>query len=141
VPGVDGGVAEGEQQVRLAGSRGPDKAEIFGGADPLQGPEVVEGGSGHRGDCEVVLGEGLGDGESGLAASGACVGGVPGGDLGLDQGAEELLGVPPLRLGGDQQFGCEPAHGGHLQPFQAVVEVGGQRRWCRRHRLSSPMIL
>ena len=59
VPGVDGGVAEGEQQVRLAGSRGPDEAEVFGGPDPLQGPEVVEGGPGHRGHCEVVLGEGF----------------------------------------------------------------------------------
>ena len=74
-------------------------------------------------------------GKHGLAAAGAGVGLVAGGDLGLDQGAEELLGVPPLGLGGDQQFGGEPAHGGHLQPFQPGGEVGGQGRRSWRHWL------
>jgi Bifunctional DNA primase/polymerase, N-terminal len=31
MPGVDGGVAEGQQQVGLAASRGSDEAEVLGG--------------------------------------------------------------------------------------------------------------
>ena len=50
-------------------------------------------------------------------------------DLGLDQGAQELLGVPPLRLRGDQQLGRQPAHRGHLQPTQPLVQV--RRQWRR----------
>ena len=72
---------------------------------------------------------------------GAGVGLVAGGDLGLDQGAQELLGVPPLGLGGDQQLGGEAAHRGHLQPFQPVVEVGRQRRRCGAHDGSPPSMI
>jgi hypothetical protein len=43
-------------------------------------------------------------------------------------GAQELLGVPPLGLGGDQQLGGQAAHRGEFEPLQPGVEVGGQRR-------------
>jgi hypothetical protein len=72
-----------------------------------------------------------------LPSSGAGVGCVAGGDLGLDESPEEFLGVPLLGLGGDEQFGGEAAHRGHLEPFQAFGEVGGQgRRGGGGHRLS-----
>src|SRR5215213_543684 len=52
-----------------------------------------------------------------LVASGcAGVGCVSGSDLGLHQGAEELLGVTLLRVRRHQQLGPEAAHRGHLQP-------------------------
>ena len=57
--------------MRLAGSRGADEAHVFRRPDPLQRGEVVERGPGHRRDSQVVVIEGLGDGESGLAAAGA----------------------------------------------------------------------
>ena len=62
----------------------------------------------------------------------AGVGGVAGGDLGVDQGAQQFLGCPPLGLGGDQQLGGELAHGGELEPAQPGGEVGCQRRRARR---------
>ena len=89
--------------------------------------------AGDRGGGEVELVEGLGDRERGGLEPGAGVGGVAGGDLGLDQGAQELLGGPALGLGGEQQLGGEAAHRGQLQPAQPVVQVGRQRRWGRGH--------
>ena len=48
VSGVDGGEAERDEQVALAGAGGSDQAEVLRGADPFQGGEVVEGGGGSR---------------------------------------------------------------------------------------------
>ena len=95
----------------------------------------MAGWDGGGGDVELV--EGLGDRERGLPHPGADVGGVAGGDLGLDQGAQELLGGPALGLGGDQQLGGELAHRGQFQPPQPGGQVGGQRR-CRRGHAGSP---
>jgi hypothetical protein len=39
-------------------------------------------------------------------------------DPGLDEWAQELLGVPAVGLRGDQQLGCQATHRGHLQPSQ-----------------------
>jgi hypothetical protein len=58
----------------------------------------------------------------------AGVGGVTGGDFGLDQSAQQLLGCPALGLRGLQEFGGEVAHGGELEPAQPVGEVGCQHR-------------
>ena len=66
------------------------------------------------------------------------VGLIPGRDLGFDQGAQELLGVPPLGAGGDQEFGGQAAHRGELEPAQPGGQVGGQRRRCRAHWSSPP---
>ena len=103
--------------------------------------EVVEGRRRDRGGGEVELVEGLDDRERGRPHPGAGVGLVAGGDLGLDQGAEELLGVPPLGLRGDQQLGGEAAHRGHLQPLQPVVQVGGQRRRAGGVTAGSPLAI
>ena len=130
VPGLDGGVAEGDEEVALAGAGGADQADVLRGADPFEDGEVVERRWRDRGRGDVELVEGLGDRERGVPQPGAGVGLVAGGDLGLDQGAQELLGGPPLGLGGDQQLGGEAAHRGQLQPLQPAFEVGGQRRRC-----------
>ena len=138
VAGVDRGRAEREQQVAIcrcrrgrSGTRSPRPGPIPGRRGSRTSPAAPRRRSGR-----IV--EGLGDREPGLAAAGGGVGGVPGGDLGLDQGAQELLRAPPLRLRGDQQLGCESAHRGHLQPFQPVVQVGGQRRRAGAVTTASP---
>jgi hypothetical protein len=54
-PGGDGGVAEGDEDVRLAGAGRPDEAEVLGGADPLERGEVVERGVRDRRQADVEL--------------------------------------------------------------------------------------
>jgi hypothetical protein len=79
-----------------------DQGEVLAAADPFQRGEVVERRSRDRGDRDVELLERLRDGEPrGLAPVGD-VGGVPGGDLGLDEGPQELFGAPTLGAGGDE---------------------------------------
>ena len=89
--------------------------------------EVVEGGRVDRGHGAVELVEGLDHGERRSLEPGAGVGGVPGGDLGLHQGAQQLLGCPPLGLRGAQQLRRQLTHGGQLEPAQPVGEVRRQR--------------
>ena len=72
----------------------------------------------------VELVEGLDDRERRGLEPGAGVGGVAGGDLGLDQGAQQLLGCPPLGLGGEHQLRGELAHRGQLEPAQPGGEMG-----------------
>ena len=55
-------------------------------------------------DAQVEFVQGLGHRERGGLQPGAGVGGVAGADLGLDQGAQQFLGCPPLGLGGEQQL-------------------------------------
>jgi hypothetical protein len=47
-PGPDGGDAEGDQDVALAGAGRPDRAQVLRGGDPFQGGEVVQGGGCQR---------------------------------------------------------------------------------------------
>ena len=46
VAGADGGDAQGDQDVALAGAGRADQAQVLGGGDPFQGGEVVQGGAG-----------------------------------------------------------------------------------------------
>src|SRR6266851_3723244 len=105
VPGVDGGDAEGDQDVALARSGRPDQAQILPGGDPFQGGEVVQGRAGDGAGGPVELVECLGDGERRGFHPGPGVGRVAGGDLGVDQGPQQFFGRPPLGLRGDQQAG------------------------------------
>jgi hypothetical protein len=66
-------------------------------------------------------------------------GGVAGVDLGLDQGAQQFLRCPALGLGGQEQFGGEPAHRSQFRPPQPLGQVGGQRQRGRDHD-SPPMV-
>src|SRR5919106_1651784 len=126
--GVDRGVAESYEDVALASAGRADQADVLGGAEPLQGCQVVErrAWDRRRGDVEGL--EGLGDREGGGLEPGAGVGRVAGRDLGVDERAEQLLRRPPLRLGGDEQFGGELAHGRELEPPQPRGQVRRQRR-------------
>jgi hypothetical protein len=56
VPGVDGRVAEGDEEVALAGPGRADEAEVLPAGDPLERREVVEGRrlDRRRGDVEVL---------------------------------------------------------------------------------------
>ncbi len=128
VPGVDGGDAEGDQDMALARAGRPDQAQILPGGDPFQRGEVVQGRAGDRARCAVQLVEGLDHGERRCFHPGPGVGGVAGGDLGVDQGAQQFLGCPPLGLRGDQQLGGELPDSGQLEPAQPGGDVGGQRR-------------
>src|SRR5262249_56588810 len=48
VPGGDGGVAERDEQVALAGAGGPDQTKIVGLGDPFEAGGGGEGGVGRR---------------------------------------------------------------------------------------------
>jgi hypothetical protein len=92
--GRDGGVAECDQQMRLAGPGGPDQAEVLLGANPLEAGQVVEGGLWNRGGLDLELVQALADGEAGDLDPCLQVGLIAGRDLGLDEGAEELVRCP-----------------------------------------------
>jgi hypothetical protein len=68
-------------------------------------------------------------GECGGFEPGGGVGCVAGGDLGVDQGAEQFLGCPPLGLRGEQELGGQVAHRGELEPPQPGFQVRCQRGW------------
>jgi hypothetical protein len=105
------------------------------GTNPFQARQVVEGGfrDGRGRDVEALYG--LGDGEGGGLEPVGGVGGIAGSDLGLHQGAQQLVGRPALGFGGQQHFGGGAAHRGQLQPPQATVQVQRQRWNLRgRHR-------
>jgi len=138
VAGFDRGVAGGDEQVGLAGAGGADQAQVLGCADPLESREVAHGGLGHRGRGDVEAVEGLDDGEAGLAVAAAPVGLVAGGDLGFDEGAQDLFGFPALGLGGLQDVRRDAAHRGELEPLEASFEVGGQRDGCGGHLVTCP---
>ena len=127
VPGAHGGDTERDQEVALAGAGRSDQGEVLPGGDPFQRGEVVQGGGRDAGHGAVELVEGLDHRERCGLEPGGGVGGVAGGDLGLDEGAQQFLGCPPLGLRGAQQFRGELAYRGQLEPAQPVDQVGGQR--------------
>src|SRR5687767_2055788 len=111
IPGFDGGAAEGDEVVALAGAGRPDEAQVVGAADPVERDQVVMAGLADGGLGEVELVEGLVDGK---ASSGEPVPGVrlvTGGDLQLNEDPQRLFGRPALRLRGEQQLGCLAADG------------------------------
>jgi hypothetical protein len=85
VAGLDCGDAERDEQVALAGACGTDPGRVFRGAYLFQAGQVVEGGGRDRGRFDVEVVECPVDGERGGLELVAGVGGVAGGDLGLDQ--------------------------------------------------------
>jgi hypothetical protein len=121
------------QDVALAGPGRADEADVVRGGDPFQAGEVVQCRGRDAGGGPVELVEGFGHRERGGLEPGAGVGGVPGADLGLDQGAQQLFGRPALGLGGDQQLGRELAHRGELEPAQPVDQVRREYRRLRAH--------
>ena len=100
---------------------GPMRVRFSLARDPFQGGEVGPGRGGmllaDRSNSSMVLS----DGEAGLLAAQPGVAGVAGGDLGLDQGPQQLFGCPALGLRGDQQLGGDAAHAGELEPAQPVA--------------------
>jgi hypothetical protein len=93
----------------------------------LERGQVVERGARHRRRGEVELVQGLDHRERGAPHPGAGVRLVPAGDLGLDQCAQELLGVPAVGLCGDQQLRGQLADGGELEPAEPGDQIGCQR--------------
>ena len=133
VSGVDGGDAERDEQVALAGAGRADQAEVLRGGDPFQGGEVVQGRGRDAGHGAVELVEGLDQRERRGLEPGGGVGGVAGGDLGLDEGAQQLLRCPALGLGGAQQLGGQLTHRGQLEPAQPVDQIGCEHRCLAGH--------
>ena len=84
--GGDGGVPERDQGVGFTGPGRADHREVLLRADPLERGEVRPGRGRDRGRGKVELLDRLDDGEPGGLEPGSFVGGVAGGDLGLDQG-------------------------------------------------------
>ena len=136
--GVDGVVSEGDEQVALARPGGSHETKILLGGDPLERHQVVERGTRDRRGVDVELVERLFDREGGGGQAASRVRRVARGDLGFDQGAQELLGAPALGLGHHQQFGSEAAYGTEAQAAEPGFEVGGERRWRGAHT-SPPM--
>src|SRR5260370_19008110 len=62
VPGVDGGDAEGDQDLAFAPSGRADQAQVLPGGDPFQGGEVIQGRAGDGAGGPVQC---LGGGERG----------------------------------------------------------------------------
>jgi hypothetical protein len=122
-------VAEGEEEVALAGAGGADEAEVLRGPDPFERREVVEGRLGDRGETEVELLEGLGDRETRGAQAHACVGVVSGGDLGVDEDPEDLFGLPTLRACGLQDLGGDRSDLGQLETLEPGDQISVE---CRR---------
>ena len=139
VSGFDGGTAEGDEVVALAGAGRSDDTEVVGAADPVQGDEVVVAGRRDRGLGEVELGERLDDGEAGRGHPGATVRFVAGGDLDVDEHPQCLFWCPALCLGGEQHVGCLTADRRQLEPFESGFDVAGQRGGggARAHARSS----
>ena len=107
VAGFDGGAAERDEVVGLAGAGGSDEAQVVGSADPVEGDQVVVAGRRDRGLGEVELVEGLDDGEPGgghpvAACSTRRVTAISS----VDEDAQGLFGCPALRLGGEQDVGA-----------------------------------
>jgi hypothetical protein len=103
--GLDGGVAEAEQQMRLAGAGRPDQAQILLGPDPLQAGQIVEGGLRYRGGLDLELLQALAQREAGELEAAMEVGLVASRDLRFDESAQELIGCPALGLGGLADLG------------------------------------
>jgi hypothetical protein len=152
VAGVDGGVAEPDQDVALAGARRTDDRQIVLGTNPFQAGQVVDSGLRDRGGSDIKTVDAFGDGERGGFEPVGFVGRIAGGDLGLDQGAQHFLGGPALCLGGQQDLGGTAAHRRQLEPPDPSVQIGGKRRNrlgdnsfradCGAHEaLPSPVIL
>jgi hypothetical protein len=93
-------------RMAFAGAGRPEQGQVLGGPDPFQRGQVVQRRQEYRGHGAVELVEGLGNREHRDLEPVTGVGGVAGGDLSLDQGAQELLGIPALRLRGHQQLGA-----------------------------------
>ena len=119
---------EPDQGVGLAGAGGPDDRQVLLCAYPFQAGQVVEHlAAGSRRRRRRTTSRVLVTGNAGGLESVDDVGGIPGGQLGFDQGAQHLFGGPALGLGGEQHFGCGAADRGQFQPAQPGVEIGGQR--------------
>lgn len=85
--GFDKGVAYGAEQVRLAGSRVPDRDEVAPRLDPVACREGFDLPLRHRGDGgEVERGQRLAAGEAGLGEVAADAAGLALGQLELGQG-------------------------------------------------------
>ena len=117
----------------MPSSRRSDQTQILLGGDPLEADQVVEGGSGDRRRVHVELVERLGHRERRALQAGPGVRCVTRGDLGLDQRAQELLGLPALGLGHHQQFGRQTAHGAEAESPQPCFEVRRESGRGRAH--------
>ena len=111
VAGFDGGAAEGDEVVGLAGAGRSDEAQVVGAADPVEGDQVVVAGRRDGGLGEVELVECLVDGEAGGGHPVAAVRLVAGGDLQFDEDPQGLFGRPALGPGGEQHLGRLAADG------------------------------
>ena len=127
VSGFDGGAAEPDEVVGLAGAGGADEAEVVGSADPVEGDEVVVAGLRDRGLGEVELVERLVDREPGRGHPVRAVRLVTGAISRSTSTRRVSSGVQRCVLRGEQHLGCLAADRRQLQPFQAGFEIGGQR--------------
>ena len=127
-PGVDGVLAEGFEQERLAGPGRAADDQVLPAVDPFQGAQRRLGRGRDRGRGLVPGVEGLAGREPGRGPAGGQRGAVPAGDLLGEQGPEDLGGFPALRLGGGEHLGGGAADVRQPQPAQQRLQLGGQRR-------------
>ena len=132
-PVLDGLLAQGLEQERLAGPGRPADHQVLPPADPFQGAQRLLGGGRDRGRPRRCPGvEGLPGGERRRGPAGGQRGAFPAGGLLGQQRPQHLGRFPALRLGGGDHLGGVAADVRQPQPAQQRLQVVGQRR-RRRH--------
>ena len=108
---ADGGVAEGFEEVGLAGAGGAADDEVLVAVDPLEGGQRPLCRRRDRADTvSSQVSKVLPVGNPAAVASGVDRGGLSSGELFGEQGADGFGGFPALRLGGGQHVGGVAAH-------------------------------
>jgi hypothetical protein len=110
----------------LTGPGRADQAGVLRSLAPFQRGEVVERRGWDRGGTDLELVEGRDHRERRDPHAGVGVGLVAGGDLDLDEGAQELLGFQRWVLAVSNRSKGEAAHRGHLQPLEPSVRSGAR---------------
>ena len=117
VPGLAGAHRQTDREVGFAGAGRAEEHDVVLGGDEVQGAEVGdEFAFEAAGVVEVELLERLAGGEPGRADAALAAVGLPGGDLALQAGGQELLVGPGLGAG----------------PFGEPVDRIAQRRRFQR---------
>jgi len=126
--GVDGGLAQGLQEHRLARARGATDHQVLLPSDPLHGPKRILGGRGDGRQGRIPNLEGLAGGKGGRWSAGGGGGAVAAGHLLGHEDPEYLGRRPALRFGRGQHLGGSPADMGQAHAPQQGLEFGVQGR-------------
>ena len=127
VPGLAGADRQPDGQVGLAGAGWAEEDHVLLGGDEVQGAQVGDQVAFEAaGVVEVELLQGLAGREPGGADPALAAVGLPGGDLALQAGGQELLVRPGLGAGPLGQPAGDSRRRGRLQRPGQERELGGE---------------